>query len=210
MSKKNKSRYIDILLILVFISGIFVGVVGYTHIEKGSIINSGWESQFGITEITVNGVTFNALGTAPSGAVSWGTAYCKFDPDGSLIGSPNLVVQVTSPREYIARGGEWIRAPKGEVFDTINKKVTINGKEYNFWWDHHVFFQELKFNAQADHYWVGTQITGEAKGMAAAERAVINVVMSFECDPWVIPTTGLIGKQPVKLSSLKEWYLIIG
>jgi hypothetical protein len=182
----SKAGLTTILIVIIIVGGL-LAISGAYYIARGDIYNGGWESQNSLYEISVNSDGFNPLGARPAGATSWGAAYCKFDADGagSRTGVPDLTIQLTSPREYIISGGEWVVAPRGSVFDTVNKKVTVGGVDYNYFWDHHVFFFEVKMLAQADGYQVLLAADGEARGMNFAETAKISVMTSFEVDPWV-------------------------
>jgi len=176
-----------IFLIALIGVGSVLAISGSYYITRGDIYNGGWESQNALYEIIVNGQEFNPLGVKPAGALSWGSAYCKFDADGanSKTGVPDIVVELTSAREYIVYRGEWVRARAGQVFDTMNKKVVVDGVTYNYFWDHHIFFFEIKMLAIADIYQVLLGADGEARNTAWSETAKISVKVSFTVDPWV-------------------------
>jgi len=176
-----------IILIVIIVFGGTLAVSGAYYIARGDIYNGGWESQNGLHDIVINGQSFDPLGTKPDGSLSWGPAYCKVDADGSdsKTGVPDVVVSITSPREYVLSGADWVVAQSGQVFDSINKKVTIGDITYNYFWDHHVLFFEVKMVAIADAYAVLGYAHGEAKGMFYAEPAEIAVKTSFQVDPWV-------------------------
>ena len=186
MSIRGKSlrSFVPYFMIAIIIVGSVVAIVYYNDVMAGDIYNGGWESQNSMKSFEINSQEFDTT-RRPAGAVSWGPAFCKFDPDDPAIGAPNLAISITFPREYIAQGGEWIPAPRNSVFAQINKKVG----DHTYFWDHHVFFFEVKIIAEANWHdegvlWVPS-IHGEANGMLEAERAVFNIRCNFEVDPWV-------------------------
>jgi hypothetical protein len=158
-----------------------------TPLVTGSAVDiyeGGWEVRTSIDTVHINGVAYTEDKKPLQMIKPWGDQYLEFDVDNSLWGVPNIIVDIGAPREYIIdRYGEWVQAPTGVHFDSIQKAIG----DTMYFWDHYVHRYRVQVTAYPDYQLGGflDETEGEAVGLADDKQAIINVRTTFTLDPFV-------------------------
>jgi hypothetical protein len=170
-----------IMIALVFAAWQLGPVIAGSGID---IYEGGWEVRSNISSVFVNGAEYTRTSQPQNMIQPWGDQYLEFDVDEPLWGVPNLIVDIGPPREYVVdQYGEWVRAPAGVHFDSIQKPL----EDTYYFWDHYVHRYHVRVTAYPDYNPGGLldDTDGEAAGLALAQEAQLTVRTKFVLDPFI-------------------------